>query len=1830
MHRRRRHTITADRQWFGSSLRMPALICVILMLFFVNTIHAQVLTNSGAVISVTENTYVQGDTIDNETGEITNDGILNLNGNFNNAATTSGDGLFNIAGNWNNTGSYSPGNSTVRLNGAGLQRVINSGTGNFRRLIIEKTGTYPSSRIRLQTNVEVTSSLEMENGIIETDDNKLFLSSFSAASLDHTSGYVIGKFERGINSADNYLFPLGSSAHYNPLNLDPNLTPSNGSVLSEFIPDALDTLGMPFPDEDVEVYNILRDGYWSLTANNGFNVGDFNINMDGTGFTDPNPVQEITRIVRRPAGGNWTIDGDHRDGTPPVANRDNLTGNISSSGTIFAFANVRPLIIQEPQDTAVCDGTEATFTVVATGIPPITYQWQERVGAMWYDLPEGGNYTGTRSSSLTINSADLTMDGNQYRVRIMHRSGHLVRSRWASLTVNPNPRAIPTPRQDTLCYGDSTFIELTSDVAGTTFEWEVIYSGVIQGTANGSTATDGDTINQTLTNPTDFADSVVYRIIPTGPEPTNCYKHDTTVIVWVNPIPRVEISVVEDTLCDEGTSTITVTSPTILTSGEVKYDFTIEDLSNSSGEVTGQDESLFESLGSVEQTLDNTTDHYQWVEYRIHPYSFGQGRGVNCDFGDIRDTIFRIYVNPTPRVFVEVVEDTICDGETSTITVSSPTVLTDGEVKYDHTIIGTSGGVTGQTDYLNESLGSTTQTLANNTDQFQYVEFRVHPYTEGPGPGTNCDYGDVRDSTYRIIVNPTPNIFVTISNDLITSDTIFCNGFTVDFSLENFQLATGEIKYDLEVTGDVGIISGETPTTDSLEITGFSNALSHANDSIRYLDYRFMPYIENAQGSHSCYSGIDTVVTVKVVPVLTANEIPTVLYGGYNITCNGLSDGEIVMDPVGGDYRYTYDIRWQDEGGEELQAAQDTADLLENLSAGIYGYEITDTLGCFFTDTFRITEPDTLAIESFVIESPECYGDDPTGRIYVELTGGVEINDYAWNSIYGPVGSLEDLEGVRAGRYDYTFIDYHECQFDTTFRILPADRLNATIFDISEFGDYEISCNGNTNGWIEVIGQNSATDVYDYRWYAADRETVLADTNLLRDVGAGTYYFWLVDGKGCLLGEGVGGDSLMKFELTEPDPVSFRRETDDLYAGDWDISCFGADNGRINLEYSGGHSDYMENRYTWTKDGVSFSTDSILDALEPGAYQVTLTNTIIALPNPDATLFDTLYCSGDTTLTLFEPPEITYDTVMSGFFGPHHISCFGRTDGFVALNNVQGGGTKTEQGIYTYAWTPPEGFTLDDPQDQDQDNLGAGKYYFTITDQIGCSVIDSAELTQPDSLYAVPDTAMRNGYAISCYNGSDGELSITPHGGNRPYTYDWSSVGTTTDTALSNLPSGYYAVTITDPNGCSNFYEWQLEHPDTIVLNPDPERLIECFGDTSTLEINPTGGVGGFTYLWNGTETTKDLHGAAEGTHVVVVTDANGCVVDDSIYLGQRPEIIPEIFITSDYNGKYISCYDSADAVIQFVISGGNDAGYTFEWNTSEADDNKYILSGLPAGVYRVEGEDASGCFFSAEREVIEPTDIDVVITSEDPLCAGINDGRILLSVVGGTPFDRSPSYNYSLNGEDNLPEPEFEQLAEGMYTVAVTDANDCTDTSLVEITSPDFLLLEYETTPAECPDESDGALDITYIDGGTMPYFINGSPERYFDNLSPGAFPILLTDGNGCLLRDTAIIESFYESCLFIPDAFSPNGDGANDRWILDEDPDGTNDMYLYPDAQLRIYDRWGEMVYYSNNVADEPWDGTYRGRDLPVDTYHYVLDLGNGDPPITGSVTLVRDKQD
>ena len=137
----------------------------------------------------------------------------------------------------------------------------------------------------------------------------------------------------------------------------------------------------------------------------------------------------------------------------------------------------------------------------------------------------------------------------------------------------------------------------------------------------------------------------------------------------------------------------------------------------------------------------------------------------------------------------------------------------------------------------------------------------------------------------------------------------------------------------------------------------------------------------------------------------------------------------------------------------------------------------------------------------------------------------------------------------------------------------------------------------------------------------------------------------------------------------------------------------------------------------------------------------------------------------------------------------------------------------------------------------------------------------------------------------------------------------------------------------------------------------------------------------------------------------------------------------------------------------------------------------------------------------------------------------------------------------------------------------------------------------------------------------GDLTYFITTSfikPGTARD-MYAGEYVATVTDAHECVTSDTVVVGYTYESCLVIPNAFSPNGDGFNDYWMIEG-------LELYPNAEIRIYDRWGTRVYYSPNAMDDPWDGTFDGRVLPIDSYHYIIDLQTDDPGIKGNVTIVR----
>ncbi len=108
------------------------------------------------------------------------------------------------------------------------------------------------------------------------------------------------------------------------------------------------------------------------------------------------------------------------------------------------------------------------------------------------------------------------------------------------------------------------------------------------------------------------------------------------------------------------------------------------------------------------------------------------------------------------------------------------------------------------------------------------------------------------------------------------------------------------------------------------------------------------------------------------------------------------------------------------------------------------------------------------------------------------------------------------------------------------------------------------------------------------------------------------------------------------------------------------------------------------------------------------------------------------------------------------------------------------------------------------------------------------------------------------------------------------------------------------------------------------------------------------------------------------------------------------------------------------------------------------------------------------------------------------------------------------------------------------------------------------------------------------------------------------------ITDANNCQAGNAFTLGYINDVCFQIPGIITPNGDGLNDTWQIEG-------LSLYSGVTVQIYDRWGKRVFYSKGY-DQPWDGTSDGKELPMESYHYVIDLNNGMKPVIGNITIVR----
>jgi gliding motility-associated-like protein len=391
--------------------------------------------------------------------------------------------------------------------------------------------------------------------------------------------------------------------------------------------------------------------------------------------------------------------------------------------------------------------------------------------------------------------------------------------------------------------------------------------------------------------------------------------------------------------------------------------------------------------------------------------------------------------------------------------------------------------------------------------------------------------------------------------------------------------------------------------------------------------------------------------------------------------------------------------------------------------------------------------------------------------------------------------------------------------------------------------------------------------------------------------------------------------------------------------------------------------------------------------------------------------------------------------------------------------------------------------------------------------------------------------------------------------------------------------------------------------------------------NNGSINLNVSGGIGPYSYSWSTGATVQDISGLTEGYYHVTVTDANGCQKTDSARVNLPPPLAYDQ-VLSEYNGFNISCYEKADGAIQINPTSGTPP-YIFSWqgpggySASTKD-----ITGLRTGQYILHITDSNLCTVLDTINLTEPGKLSMVITpslstttEHNINCAGGKTGTITVEAVNNA---GATEYLWA-DGEIGN---ERTGLMAGNYKVITTDLNGCSADSVITLSEPDSIRISFSVTQPFCTDMPDGAIALTVTGGTNSGYTYLWSDNSATQNITTavsGLYSVTITDANGCSARDSVMIHPINEVCLIIPNAISPNGDLINDEWNI-----GLKE--LYPEMEVKIFNRWGELIWKSARGYGVPWDGRSKGNILPIDSYHYTIDLHNGSRPLIGHVTIVK----
>jgi gliding motility-associated-like protein len=976
------------------------------------------------------------------------------------------------------------------------------------------------------------------------------------------------------------------------------------------------------------------------------------------------------------------------------------------------------------------------------------------------------------------------------------------------------------------------------------------------------------------------------------------------------------------------------------------------------------------------------------------------------------------------------------------------------------------------------------------------------------------------------------------------------------------------------------------------------------------------PYTVTVTDANGCTTTATTTITEPPVLTATAAFSP--------VLCFGDATGSATCTPVGGVGPYAY--AWTPAGGNGPVAP--------NLTAQSYTCTVTDQNGCTTTASVTVTEPPVLAVTAS--SSPVlCFG-GATGSASSTPTGGTGAYTYNWTP---SGGNAQNAANLTAGPYTIIVTDANGCTASAVTTVTEPTQLTATT-------SFTQSTCGQANG-SAAVAASGGSPVYTYSWSPVGGTNATA-TSLL----AQAYTCLITDNNGCSITASV----------TVPNAGS---PTVTIVATD-SVSCFGGADGFAAVQTSGGTTPYT---YLWSNGDA----DTLAGNLAAGSYTVTVTDAngcsdtaavIIGEPplltitatatdvlcfggatgtaastaaggtgayaynwTPSGgtadsatgltaqvytvTVTDANGCTASAIATVSEPPLLT----LTATFTP--VTCNGGSDGTVSA--TAGGGL----GTYTYDWQPGS------LTNSTESNLPQGVYTCTVTDQNGCTATASTTITEPTAVVLTTS-------AVDAHcNQSDGSVSSNATGGTGTITYQWTNAGGPATFDWNNIPAATYTVVATDQNGCTDTATQVVQNLNGVNATLSSSTNLTCFNaGNGAIDVDATGGTGPYTYAWNpnAAVTTDTASGLSAGQYTITVTDASGCTSTVNVLLTEPS------MLTIQANANPTAVCEGTSVQLSCNAGGGTPA-YQYGWLPGPLGGQTHTVTPLLTTTYTAVVTDNNGCTASSTVTVtVNPMPAPVfqadVTQGCAPVCVNFSD---LTTLASGTITGWSWDFGDNTTSTQQNP-PQHCYATPGVYTVVLTVTTNagCTQT----ITMANYITVfanpvaNFGASPQpttminptiQFTDSSILAASWMWSFGDVLgssstvqhPSFTYSEPTCYLVQLD-------VTSADGCTAVDTQTVCIGPDVSIYVPNTFTPDGNGQND--IFNAVTTGMDPNTF----ELWIFDRWGNMIYYTDDI-NEGWDGRVQGAAeiCQIDTYVWKIkcdDMLGDKHNLIGHVNLLK----